>query len=475
VLGLALVPGRTWLAAATGFVGLDATGGEFRLLPAGADFFLLGAFAAYSGAGGVANLTLSSWARDKGYGMGSVAGYIPGALGGHGARLAHTGFTFPPTSEAMSRWAGWWRIVRADQWGVFFPGVLLGMALPAVLYVAFVPAGSDIRGLGVAAALADALAARGPALGIVVAVLGAWLLFKTQLDILEGMVRAITDILWSGSARVRAWRGGDVRAIYYTVLGVLVLWGVVAIRLAQPIVLLQLGANVAGIVFVISSLHLLRVNTTLLPPALRPSRWRRAALVALAAFYGLFVTLWLSALAWGMTSAASGRHHDAELRQHRVRPLEPATELTSQIQDEEGKQLGVALGKLGDARIGQHEHPHRRRGPYARRAAHDPDQRHLAEAGARTKLADGDLGPVRPPLEDLGPPLHDHEAFPSRRPLLQDRRVHAVDALLEHAADESLVLFREPSENRHVAERRGVHAPPRDSSRATRAPEGMFP
>ena len=58
--------------------------------------------------------------------------------------------------------------------------------------------------------------------GGVIAFLGAWILFKTQLDNFEGMVRAITDILWTGSSRVRAWRGGDVRAVYYTVLGVLV-------------------------------------------------------------------------------------------------------------------------------------------------------------------------------------------------------------------------------------------------------------
>ena len=63
---------------------------------------------------------------------------------------------------------------------------------------------------------------------------------------------------------------------------------------AQPIVLLQLGANVAGVVMVIASLHILRVNTTLLPPELRPPLWRRVMLVAMALFYGLFVALWLS-------------------------------------------------------------------------------------------------------------------------------------------------------------------------------------
>jgi hypothetical protein len=291
-LALWFVPAGTWLAALVGFAGFDAAQGRFDLLPRGADFFLLAALAAYSGAGGVGNITLSNWARDKGYGMGALAGYIPAAIGGKRVHLAHTGFTFEPDAAALERWRGWWRIVRADQWGVFFAGALLGMALPALLYVTFLPQGSDIRGLGIAAALAQGVGARaGPLLGGSIAFLAAWLLFKTQLDILEGMVRAITDLLWTGSHRLRSWRRGDVRAVYYGVLAVVVLWGVVALQLAAPIVLLQLSANVAGVVFVVASLHLLYVNTRLLPAAIRPPRWRRAALVAMALFYGFFSAL----------------------------------------------------------------------------------------------------------------------------------------------------------------------------------------
>jgi hypothetical protein len=184
-----------------------------------------------------------------------------------------------------------------DQWGVYFTGAILGMALPALLYVTFVTAGSDIRGLGIAATLANAVASqKGAIFGGAIAILGVWLLFKTQLDILEGMTRAITDILWTGSSRIRAWRGGDVRVVYYSVLVVISLWGIVALRLTQPIVLLTLSANMAGIVFIISSLHLLYVNTRLLPVALRPPMWRRLALVALALFYGFFLSMWLWAL-----------------------------------------------------------------------------------------------------------------------------------------------------------------------------------
>jgi hypothetical protein len=291
------VPASTWGAALAGFIGWDVQSGSFQLIPAGADFFLLGAFAAYVAGGGVANLTLTNWARDKGYGMSSTVGYIPAAVGGQKVALAHSGSTFQPTAAALERWKGWWRIVRVDQWGVYFVGAILGMTLPALLYVTFVPAGSDIRGLGIAAALAQAVATqKGAIFGGVIAILGVWILFKTQLDILEGMTRAVTDILWTGSKRIRAWRGGDVRVVYYAVLAVVSLWGIIALRLTQPIVLLALSANMAGIVFIISSLHLLYVNTRLLPVELRPPMWRRFALVALALFYGFFVTLWLWSL-----------------------------------------------------------------------------------------------------------------------------------------------------------------------------------
>jgi len=298
ILALLFVPFSNWLAAVAGFAGFNTQSGSFQFLPAGADFFLIGAFAAYAGGGGVANLTLTNWARDKGYGMSSTVGFIPAAVGGKKVALAHSGATFTPNAAAMVRWRGWWRLVRVDQWGVYFVGAILGMMLPGLLYVTFVPAGSDIRGLGIAAALAQAVATqKGAIFGGVIAILGVWLLFKVQLDILEGMTRAITDILWTGSSRIRAWRGGDVRVVYYVVLALITTWGIIALRLTQPIILLALSANMAGIVFIISSFHLLYVNTHLLPVELRPPLWRRLALVALALFYGLFLTLWL----WSVT------------------------------------------------------------------------------------------------------------------------------------------------------------------------------
>jgi hypothetical protein len=291
-MALYLVPAGTWLKAVAGIGGYDVTAGRFSFLPSGVDFFLLGALVAYSGAGGAGNLVLSNWARDRGYGMGERAGFIPCAIGGRKVNLAHVGFTFEHDAENMTRWRGWWRIVRADQWGVFFAGAILGMVLPALLYVTFIPQGSDIQGLGIGAALAASVGERtGPLLGFGVAFLGAWILFKTQLDSLEAQVRAVADMLWTGSHRIRAWRGGDVRIVYYGVLAVAVLWGIVALGLAQPIFLLKLGANVAAVILIVASVHLLYINTRFLPPHVRPPLWRRLALVAMALFYGFFVAL----------------------------------------------------------------------------------------------------------------------------------------------------------------------------------------
>jgi hypothetical protein len=297
VLALIFVKPNTWFSALVGFAGFDTKSGTFIFLPQGANYFLLGALVAYSGCGGILNITLANWARDKGYGMGSRSGYISAAVGGQKVTLAHTGFIFDPNAEAMGRFRGWWRIVRADQWGVFFVGALLGMSLPALLYVTFVPRGTDIVGLGISAILASSVGAvAGPALAMLIGILGAWLLFKTQLDIIEGTTRSITEILWTGSSRLRAWRGGDVRMVYYAVLAVIVAWGVFALKLAAPVVLLQISANVAGVVFVFATPHLLYVNTRLLPPELRPPMWRRGALVAMTLFYAFFAVLSISSL-----------------------------------------------------------------------------------------------------------------------------------------------------------------------------------
>jgi hypothetical protein len=87
--------------------------------------------------------------------------------------------------------------------------------------------------------------------------------------------------------------------VYYGALGAMTACGVLSLGApligwkVEPIALLQLGANWAGVNFVILALQTLRVNRTLLPPEIRPSPWRQIALLLCAGFFLALTGAWL--------------------------------------------------------------------------------------------------------------------------------------------------------------------------------------
>ncbi len=278
---LTMVSAGSWRAIAGGFV-------SFGSLPSGADWLLLGAFAAYSGLGGMSNAFMTNWMRDKGFGMGATVGYIPAATGAHVA-LSPQGNVFPIDDQSRRRWSGWFRFLNIDQWLIFAVGSIAGMLLTTVMTLEFVAPGTDMGGWAVAGMQATGIAERGGRVFWSLTLLtGFWVLFKTQLGNSDGLVRALTDMLWSGSPSVRRWRGGDVRAVYYSVMAAFIGWGCIALNLAQPLTLVIISANVAGLNFVLVSVHTLVVNRKFLPPELRPSMLREAVVVLCAIFFGAF-------------------------------------------------------------------------------------------------------------------------------------------------------------------------------------------
>jgi len=292
LIGLFLVPSTIWGAVGTGFI---APLLGWPSLPGAIDWFLLAGFAAYSGAGGTLNATLTYWLRDKGFGMSGTVASVPAIIGGQKVEVSHPGVAFPPSDDNLRRWKGWWRYLRADQWWIWVPGSLIGMGLPALIALAFIPPGTAMSGYGIAAYHALALGERfGPALWILTLLTSFWILFSTQLATAGGFARVSTEVLWAASGRVRGWRGGNVRTVYYRALLAFTLWGCVAIYLADPLTLILIGANVAGANLVILSFHTLVVNRRFLPRELRPPLWREIGLVLSGLF---FLALALLALA----------------------------------------------------------------------------------------------------------------------------------------------------------------------------------
>ncbi len=284
-VGIFFVTPDTWGRVFAGFV-------TFGALPEGADWLLLGGFAAYAGAGGVINGAISNWFRDKGFGMGAAVGFIPALIGGRQIHLTHTGKTFPLTAENKRRWDEWWKYAGADQYWVWVIGCFLGMGLPALITVQFIPPGTEITGFRVAAYQAEYLSQRlGQVMWFLTLLTGFWILFSTQLGITDAFVRLVTDITWTSSGRVRDTSGGDVRKVYYAVMLVFALWGCIAINLTQPLILILLGANMAGFNFIVLALHTIYVNRKYLPRELRPALWREVVMVLAALFFLFFVSV----------------------------------------------------------------------------------------------------------------------------------------------------------------------------------------
>ncbi len=284
-IGLLFVPPPVWTRVAAGFVSPLIGEGA---IPDNVDWVLLAAFAAYSGAGGVINATLTQWLRDRGFGMAGTIGLTPTAIGGSRVPLARGGTIFPVTEPNLAKWREWWYYLRADLWFLWTPGCLIGMALPVLLAVAFVQPGTDVRGFGVATVLARALGERcGLVFWVLTLLTGFGILLSMQLGITSGFARSVTEIVWTSGAGPRAAAGAG--RLYYLVLAAFAVVGCVVLPLAEPFALILIGANLAAVNFVALAFHTLWVNRRLLPRELRPALWREVAVAACGVFFGILL------------------------------------------------------------------------------------------------------------------------------------------------------------------------------------------
>ncbi|MBM3735373.1 MAG: hypothetical protein FJW39_06245 [Acidobacteria bacterium] len=281
VVNVFFVDAATWWRTATGFF-------QFGYLPKGGDVVLLAALAATAGSGGIGNLVISSWVRDKGFGMGSVSGAIPGALGGRTVTLSRTGTVFAVTPESLRRWRTWTKYVQADQLWLWALGCFIGMFLNVNLAAGIIPPGTDLSALGAGAFQAQYLTERlWSGFWFLALLNGFWILFSTHLGNTDTLVRTVTDILWTS----RMWDQQSVRRIYYTLLAAFTVWGAITANWGSAMTLFKALGMIAGPILSLAAVQLLIVNTTLLPPELRPGLARRAALVACAVFYFAMMVL----------------------------------------------------------------------------------------------------------------------------------------------------------------------------------------
>jgi Mn2+/Fe2+ NRAMP family transporter len=295
IVGVFFTSFKTWGKVWSGFLGLGG-----NPIPESGDWLLLASFAAYAGMGGLSNAAITSWIRDKGWGMARTVGYLPAILGSQNVTLSQVGNTFPINRENVGRFNLWMKYAKTEQYLVFCVGCFLGMALPALMTVQFVPADADITGgWGAAVHQAQGIAkVFGRTAWFLTLLNGFWILFSTQLGFVEMFVRNVTEVSWTVSPRLRALVKQDVRKVYYTLLAIYTLFGIWAITKAQPFTLIVIGAFIAGFNLVVLGTHTIVVQRKFLPAELGMARWRLAVIVFMVAMFAVLTYIGISTR-WG--------------------------------------------------------------------------------------------------------------------------------------------------------------------------------
>lgn len=263
---------------------------------------MLGAFAGYAGGGGLSNSSYSNFVRDKGWGMGSQVGAIASAVGGHNISLSHTGKIFALTEENMQRWKGWWKYILTDQLLVWVPGCFMGMALPALMSIQFARQ-SEMFGAKEPIPYAQPLITSdgilhsteagswAPTLWVISIIVGLLVFLPSQMSIVDDFARRWTDILWSGSRRIRTMlKDHQVKNVYYTILFVYVFWTFVVTTIFlrfgnAPTLMVTVIANFNNIALAVTAFHILYINCRLLPEPLRPAWYCRVGIASCGVFY----------------------------------------------------------------------------------------------------------------------------------------------------------------------------------------------
>lgn len=267
---------------------------------------LLGAVA-FAGAGGTMNLGQSNYVKEKGYGMGRYIGRMTSPITGKEEAVSEIGYHFPGTPENAARWSVWWRRANVEHFLAFLCTCLICLfALALIAYSIYYDEQGNLRAdagtyskdmaflFGEAGAIQQAL---GPTFRMLFLIMGAAILFTTEIGVLDAASRISSDIVkvnwlcdnkrWSESRIYFAFLWGTI-----ALAAVIVLVGMKAFQ--EKLTFFKLTASMNGAVMFLYSALLLYQNGFRLPKAIRLG-WFRALLLAWSVlFFGSFAgwTAW---------------------------------------------------------------------------------------------------------------------------------------------------------------------------------------
>ncbi len=256
---------------------------------------LLGAIV-FAGAGGMLNLCVSLWYRDKGIGMGHYAGRISNPITGKVEAVSPLGSTFHLTRENMHTFRKWMHYVRVDQGIIFWLlGVLTLTLICLNAFVVLTPMGIAPEGLQIAVVQAHIFGEKMGIIGYKMFLAIAFLmLFSVMWAVVDALSRITSDILHTNS-RVGPWKrfltpiqNISLSHLYYFIITLVVILGIFLMPMKQPLTLLTISAVLGGMTMAVYTPVLLYMNNRKLPPELRPGKFTNFWLIFASLFFIAF-------------------------------------------------------------------------------------------------------------------------------------------------------------------------------------------
>jgi hypothetical protein len=278
------------ISATTWGEGAKETVVGFGQVPAGITFTLLLSAIGAAGAGGVHNLVLSNWIRDKRYGMGAHVPRLISPITGQEEASGADRYAFPQDEQNLARWRIWWKRANTEHFFAFLLVCFLTITIMSLLAYETLFGRDDLKSdpsfLRIEGdVLADQVGVWLKLLFFAIAAVSLWAAAMGLLDVIG---RVASDFVrrnyLSGSGR---WT--EARLYLAVVWAEIVLGSVILLAgFSQPLGLLIVSTCAASVVTLLYSVLLVRLNIKDLPAAIRIRGWRLGGLVVAIGFYGFF-------------------------------------------------------------------------------------------------------------------------------------------------------------------------------------------
>jgi hypothetical protein len=269
-------------------------------IPANVDLKVLMGAIVFSGAGGLLNLCVSLWYRDKQIGMGQYAGKIINPITGKIEAVSYSGYSFKINDENISKWKAWMRFVRIDQGVIFWLlGSITLILLSVNAHTILAPKGLVPEGLNVAVTQAYIFGENWGPFGFNLFLIMAFLmLFSVMWTVIDAFARIVSDIIYVNSKTgpfkkylVKLEKISLSHLYYGLVVGIVVTSGLL-LPMKQPLILLTISAVLGGLTMVVYIPILIYLNNFKLPKALRPGLITNFFMILAFLFYTfLFVAI----------------------------------------------------------------------------------------------------------------------------------------------------------------------------------------